>query len=97
MGRRVRAYGVQKLLFHMNTRTETLRRWDEDRDALLAEYRIGAEERRLLETGDYGALWEAGVHELILMPFAMHSGIKWPDYLEAMANPGPTVAAGGRR
>lgn len=94
----MRAYNIQKLLFHLNTRPEVAARYGTDRDALFDDYRIADDERRLLETGDVGALYAMGAHPLLLAPFgARHCGLAWPDYLRAMGNPGPTIAAGDRR
>jgi hypothetical protein len=87
-------YRVQKLLFHMYRQPEIVARFDADRDALFDAYRLDAEERRMLATGDVGALYAAGVHPLLLAPFGAHCGLKWPDYIEAMDNPGPTIGAG---
>jgi hypothetical protein len=90
----MQAYKVQKLLFHMYQRPDVAVRYDEDRAGLFDAYRLDADERRMLETGDIGALYAAGVHPLLLAPFGARCGLKWPDYIASMDNPGPTITAG---
>jgi hypothetical protein len=78
-------YSVQKLLFHLNNDAAERRHFAADRDAVLAEYALTAEERRALAEADVGRLHLMGVHPLLLAPFAGRSGLKWPDYLAALA------------
>jgi hypothetical protein len=78
-------YGVQKLLFRLNNDAAARQRFAADRDALLAEYSLTQEERRALAEADVGRLHLMGVHPLLLAPFAGRSGLKWPDYLAALA------------
>jgi hypothetical protein len=78
-------YGVQKLLFQLNNDPAVRRRFEEERDAVLAEYPLTDEERRALAQADVGQLHLMGVHPLLLAPFAGRSGLKWPDYLAALA------------
>ncbi|MGH8702544.1 MAG: aromatic ring-opening dioxygenase subunit LigA [Burkholderiales bacterium] len=77
-------YHVQKLLFHLNQDAATRARYQTERDALLAEYPLDAEERRALAEADVGRLHLMGVHPLLLATFAGRSGLKWPDYLAAL-------------
>jgi hypothetical protein len=60
------------------------RRFEQERDAVLAEYALTDEERRALAQADVGRLHLMGVHPLLLAPFAGRSGLKWPDYLAAL-------------
>ena len=90
----MQAYRVQKLLFHMYQRPDIAARYDEDSAGLFADYRLDDDDRRMMETGDMGALYAAGVHPLLLAPFGARCGLAWPDYLKAMDNPGPTINAG---
>ena len=78
-------YSVQKLLFQLNNEPTTRKRFAEERDALLAEYALTDEERRALVDADVGRLHLLGVHPLLLAPFAGRSGLKWPDYIAALA------------
>lgn len=77
-------YRVQKLLFNLNNDTAARKRFEAERDALLAEYALTDEERRALAEADVGRLHLMGVHPLLLAPFAGRSGLKWPDYLAAL-------------
>jgi hypothetical protein len=78
-------YAVQKVLFHLNNDAAARQRFAADRDALLAEYSLTREERRALAEADVGRLHLMGAHPLLLAPFAGRSGLKWPDYLAALA------------
>ena len=75
---------MQKFLFHLNRDAQVQRRWREDRDALLAEYPLDAEERDAMHRGDIGKLYVLGCNGQLLMHFAPLLGIAWPDYLQAM-------------
>ena len=77
-------YTVQKVLFRLNNDPAERRRFEQERDALLAEYALTDEERRSLAEADVGRLHLMGVHPLLLAPFAGRSGLKWPDYLAAL-------------
>jgi len=77
-------YGVQKVLFRLNNDPAVRRRFERERDAVLTEYALTAEERRALAEADVGRLHLMGVHPLLLAPFAGRSGLKWPDYLAAL-------------
>lgn len=77
-------YAVQKVLFRLNNDAAARRRFDADRDALLAEYPLTPDEQRALAKADVGRLHLMGAHPLLLAPFAGRSGLKWPDYLAAL-------------
>ena len=77
-------YAMQKFLFHLNRDAQVQRRWREDREALLAEYPLDAEERDAMHRGDIGKLYVLGCNGQLLMHFAPLLGIAWPDYLQAM-------------
>lgn len=81
----VSLYAVQKVLFRLNNDAAVRKRFAADRDAVLAEYALTPEERRALAEADVGRLHLMGVHPLLLAPFAGRSGLKWPDYLAALA------------
>lgn len=85
----MRAYNVQKLIFHLNTRPRVYARLREDRTELFSEYGLSETEQKYIETLNVGALFEMGVHPLLLAPFAGREKIAWPDYLRGMDNPGP--------
>ena len=77
-------YTVQKVLFRLNNDPAERRRFEQERDALLAEYALTDEEQRALAEADVGRLHLMGVHPLLLAPFAGRSGLKWPDFLAAL-------------
>jgi hypothetical protein len=75
---------VQKLLYGLNRDPLVRGRFASDRDALLDEYRLTAEERAAIAGGDIGLLYVMGVNGQILMHFAALLGLPWDDYIEAM-------------
>ena len=77
-------YSAQKLLYRLNNDPAVRQRFEQERDAVLAEYALTDEERHALEQADVGRLHLMGVHPLLLAPFAGRSGLKWPDYLAAL-------------
>lgn len=77
-------YAMQKFLFHLNREPEVQRRYQEDRDALLAEYPLTDEERDAIYRGDIGKLYVLGCNGQLLMHFAPMLGMAWADYLQAM-------------
>lgn len=85
----MQAYNVQKLIFHMNTRPSVYQRYDADRGALFAEYKLTEEEQDYIETMNVGALYQMGVQPQLLAPFAGRENIAWPDYIKGMETPGP--------
>lgn len=77
-------YHVQKLLYRLNKDAPTRARFTTERDAVLAEHELTADERRAFVQSDAGALYVMGAHPLLLAPFAGRAGLSWPDYLEAL-------------
>jgi Aromatic-ring-opening dioxygenase LigAB, LigA subunit len=77
----VSLYQVQKLLFHVNRDVEVRARFLSDREGLLTGYELTAEERRALLATDFHALYQMGVHSLLLGPLAAALGVSFPDYL----------------
>ena len=78
---------MQKLLFAMNREPQVQSRYREGgaaRDALLAEYDLGEEERAALREGDIGKLYVLGCNGQLLMHFAPLLGMPWAEYIEAM-------------
>ena len=74
-------YEVQKLLFHVNREPKMLDRFLDDREKLIAEYRLTEEERRVLMKTDFRGLYAMGVHSLLLGPLAATLGVSFPEYL----------------
>jgi hypothetical protein len=77
-------YYVQKLLYQLNRDPYVRRRFAEDRDDLLQEYRLTEEERRAIVEGDIGLLYVMGVNGQILMHYSALIGQKWDEYIAAM-------------
>jgi hypothetical protein len=77
-------YYVQKLLYQLNRDPHVRRRFADDRDALLQEYRLTDEERRAIVEGDIGLLYVMGVNGQILMHYSALLGQKWDEYIAAM-------------
>ncbi len=77
-------YYVQKLIYELNRDPRTRARYAAERDAVLAEYELTAEERAALVAPDIGLLYVLGVNGQLLMHFAALHRIDWPDYLERM-------------
>ena len=85
----MKAYKVQKFIFHLNTRPAVYQRYQSDPSAICSEYGLSAVEQEYIETMNVGALYEMGVHPQLLAPFAGRENIAWPDYIRGMENPGP--------
>jgi hypothetical protein len=77
-------YYVQKLLYELNRDDKVRARFENDREALLAEYRLTDEERAAIVDGDVGLLYVMGVNGQILMHYAALIGQAWDEYIEAM-------------
>jgi hypothetical protein len=81
---RMSLYYVQKLLYRLNRDDVTRRRFETDRENLLAEYELTDEEREAILKPDIGLLFVLGVNGQILMHYAGMCRYEWDDYLEAM-------------
>ncbi len=77
-------YQVQKLIYQLNRDPRTRERYAADRDAVLAEYDLTAEETGALTKPDIGLLYVLGVNGQLLMHFAALHKIEWTDYLDRM-------------
>jgi hypothetical protein len=77
-------YYTQKLLFVLNRDTAARRRFEEDREGLLADYELTDDEKDAIREPDIGRLYVMGVNGQILMHFAALRGYEWSAYLEAM-------------
>jgi hypothetical protein len=77
-------YYVQKLLYQLNRDAELRRRFQGDREAVLAGYELTAEERGAIAAPDIGLLYVLGVNGQLLMHYAALCGLEWNAYLEAM-------------
>ncbi|HEX7080507.1 MAG TPA: aromatic ring-opening dioxygenase subunit LigA [Gammaproteobacteria bacterium] len=77
-------YYVQKLLWQLNRDPAVRRRFADDRDELLGEYRLTDEERRAIVEGDIGLLYVMGVNGQLLMHYSALLGQSWDEYIAAM-------------
>ena len=77
-------YQVQKLIYQLNRDPRTRERYAAERDAVLAEYELTAEETGALNKPDIGLLYVLGVNGQLLMHFAALHKIEWTDYLDRM-------------
>lgn len=77
-------YQVQKLIYQLNRDPRTRERYAVERDAVLAEYELTAEETGALTKPDIGLLYVLGVNGQLLMHFAALHKIEWTDYLDRM-------------
>jgi hypothetical protein len=80
----VSLYQVQKLIYQLNRDPRTQQRYESEREAVLDEYELTAEERGALTQPDIGLLYVLGVNGQLLMHFAALHKIEWTDYLERM-------------
>ena len=77
----VSLYQVQKLLFHVNRDREARARFLGERELLVRDYGLTADERQAVLNTDFCALYRMGVHSLLLGPLAAALGVSFPDYL----------------
>lgn len=77
-------YYVQKLLYQLNRDDHVRRRFETDREALLAEYDLDDEELKAIADKDVGLLYVMGVNGQLLMHYAALIGQEWDEYIAAM-------------
>ena len=77
-------YRLQKLLYELNRDARVQEAFLNDRECLLAEYRLSDEEAEAIRSDDVGKLYILGVNGQILMHFAAWRGLAWDEYIQAM-------------
>lgn len=77
-------YALQKLLYELNRDRRVQDEFTTDREAVLARYRLSAEEAEAIRADDVGKLYILGVNGQILMHFAAWRGRNWDEYIQAM-------------
>ena len=77
-------YGLQKLMYELNRDEALQSQYRADRDSILSNFKLDAEERQAIDDEDIGLLYILGVNGQILMHFAAMCGYAWPDYIQAM-------------
>lgn len=81
-------YQVQKLVQAVNRDPSSREKFLESREALADEFDLTDAERAALVGLEIHALYEMGVHPLLLRPFTIIHGVSEPDYLKAIRGEG---------
>jgi len=81
-------YQVQKLVQAGNREAESRIRFLESRESFAGEFELTDNERDALVNMRIHALYEMGVHPLLLRPFTIIQGVSEPDYLKAIRERG---------
>jgi hypothetical protein len=84
------AYQLQKLCRAVNSDPVSRKRYFEEREAFVGGFALTDDERRALLALDIDALYDLGVHPLLLRPFTIINGVSQDDYLAAL-NPGKSA------
>lgn len=74
-------YVLQKLMREINRNPGVRERFMAAPEALTAEWDLSDAERTALVSRDYGALYQLGVHGLLLRPFSIIHNVPEPEYL----------------
>jgi hypothetical protein len=85
----VSLYQVQKLLFDVNRDRQARARFLDERERLMTDYELTADERRAILETDFHTLYQMGVHSLLLVPLAATLGLSFPDYLAILRGTKP--------
>lgn len=75
---------LQKLIYELNREPKVQQEFLDDREALLARFRLSEEEAEAIRGDDIGMLYILGVNGQILMHFAAWRGLAWDEYIQAM-------------
>ena len=81
------AYQLQKLCRAVNSDPAARTRYMEEREAFVDGFDLSDAERAALLSLDIDALYDLGVHPLLLRPFTIINGVSQDEYLAAL-NPG---------
>lgn len=79
------AYGLQKLIHHVNRDPELRALYQADAEKFAERYELSAEEREAVLDVDIRKLYTCGVHPLLLRPFTLLHGVSPKDYSKALA------------
>jgi Aromatic-ring-opening dioxygenase LigAB, LigA subunit len=77
-------YAVQKLIYQLNRDPAVRKQFEQDLEALLAQYELSEEELEAIRAPDIGLLYVLGVNGQLLMHYAALRGFEWSAYIEAM-------------
>ena len=85
-------YELQKLVRDVNSDSALREAFFYDAEAFSFNYLLTDDERKALLERNYGALYLAGVHGLILRPFSLLHKISETEYLNALRKVSPLRA-----
>jgi hypothetical protein len=77
-------YQLQKLLYHVNRDPAQRARYRQDPAAFVQQYDLTEEESRAALGVDARALYQLGVHSLLLRPFTLLHKISNEDYARSL-------------
>jgi hypothetical protein len=77
-------YQLQKLVQAVNRDPTARQRFFDERDALVAEFKLSPDEQAAATEVDAFKLYELGVHPLLLRPFTIINGMSEPDYIKTI-------------
>jgi hypothetical protein len=77
-------YQVQKLIYHVNRDPERRARYREDAAKFVKGYELSEEEVQAILNVDIRALYQMGVHSLLLRPFTLLNKVSNEDYAKAL-------------
>ncbi len=77
-------YQVQKLIQSVNRDPQSRERYFEHKEDFVNEFGLSDAEASAISKLDIYALYEMGVHPLLLRPFTIIHGVSEPDYLNAI-------------
>ena len=77
-------YQVQKLIQAVNRDPASREQYFAARESLMDQYQLDDAERSAISELQICALYDMGVHPLLLRPFTIINGVSEQDYLEAI-------------
>lgn len=77
-------YQLQKLCRAVNRDPAARTRYMDDRTAFVADFELDDAEKRAVLDLDIDALYDLGVHPLLLRPFTIINGVSQDDYIAAL-------------
>jgi hypothetical protein len=78
-------YQLQKLIFEVNRNPERREEYRKDAGAFAERYDLTKEEKEAITSLDIRALYQRGVHSLLLRPFTLLHRVSNEDYAKALA------------
>ena len=78
-------YQLQKLIFEVNRNPERREEYRKNAAAFAARYDLTTEEKDTITKLDIRALYQRGVHSLLLRPFTLLHRVSNEDYAKASA------------